>query len=53
MMGMPAFAKPDLFRVTTANPSVIAVVAKRLSSIGIAFPDLRSRATNSDHCTLG
>ena len=45
----PAFAKSIRFRVATVRPWTIAVVAMRLSLIGMVFPVLRSRANSSAH----
>jgi hypothetical protein len=48
-MRTPAFTKPARFRVTTAKPWTSAVVAMRLSLIGMPFPVVRSCASSSAH----
>jgi hypothetical protein len=45
----PACAKSARFRVATAKSWTAAVAAMRLSLIGMAFPVLRRRASNSAH----
>jgi len=48
-MRTPLFRKSERFRVATARPWTAAVAAMRLSLIGMVFPVVRRRASNSAH----